>query len=488
MKKNTLYFLLCMLPLFFLNVNSTHDWGDDFAQYIHQAQYFANDNAYHQWHFESNPLDREYAPPSYPNGFPLLISPIIAIWGFSVKPLLILITTLLLAWLWVIFKFLQRHTNTAIALCITLLCAYHHYIVDFKQFILSDISCALFCSIYLYQRTKEQTKKQSIVLASIALGMAFIIRSQAIVFLGAEGLFFISQWLKEKRTFEFVPALKNMSCVIIACLLFYLLSNYVGPRNTHSSLAFYKQLYTQTQHPWSLIIIDNIVYLGTLLPSFFSGWAFDPHLQIAYNIIGTALLGVSLLGFYKSWRATVLDWGFICMLLLLLITPVHQGLRYLFPMWLPLLYYLIKGFQQLKKSFSFAFLNKKTAIVACVLFIAMQYDTIEGATHNNDMGWSPYAKNDQQALEFIKTTVPDSSLILFSKPRALSLYIGKRTSLLAEQSTLLENYTYFKTYHSYFILVRKELTSSYYTNYIHQYRGLKDSIQINNFFTLYHLY
>jgi len=481
MKKNTLYFLLCMLPLFFLNINSTHNWGDDFAQYIHQAQYFAKDNAYHQWHYESNPLDCEYAPPSYPNGFPLLMSPIIAIWGFSVKPILLMITTLLLAWLWVIFKFLQRHTNTTIALCITLLCAYHHYIVDFKQYILSDIPCALFCSIYLYQRTKEQTSKQSIVLASVALGMAFIIRSQAILFLGAEGLFFISQWLKQKRTFAFVPALKNMGCVIIACLLFYFLSNFVGPRNTHSSLEFYKQLYTQTQHSWSYIVLNNIKYLGTLLPSFFSGWAFDPHLQIAYNIIGTALLGVSLVGFYKSWRATVLDWGFICILLLLLITPVHQGLRYLFPMWLPLLYYLVKGVH-------ISFLNKKTAIVTCVFFLAMQYDTIEGATHNNDMGWSPYAKNDQQALEFIKTTVPNSSLILFSKPRALSLYSGKRTSLLAEQSTLIANYTYFKTYHSYFILVRKELTSSYYTSYIHQYRGLKDSIQINNFFTLYHLY
>jgi hypothetical protein len=488
MKKNTLYFLLCMLPLFFLNLNSTHNWGDDFAQYIHQAQYFANDSAYQHWHFEANPLDHEYAPPSYPNGFPLLMSPIMAIWGFSVKPILILITTLLLAWLWVIFKFLQRHTNSTIALCITMLCAYHHYIVDFKQFILSDIPCALFCSIYLYQRTKEQTSKQSIVLASVALGMAFVIRSQAIVFLGAEGLFFLSQWLKQKRTFEFVPALKNMVYVIIACLLFYFLSNFVGPRNTHSALAFYKQLYTQTEHSWSYIVLNNIEYLGTLLPSFFSGWAFDPHLQIAYTIIGTALLGVSLLGFYRSWRATVLDWGFICMLLLVLVTPVHQGLRYLFPMWLPMLYYQLRGFQQLKKSFSFSFLNKKTAIITCVLFIVMQYDTIEGATHNNDMGWSPYAKNDQQALQFIKTTVPDSSLILFSKPRALSLYTGKRTCLLAEKSTLTENYTYFKTNNTYYVLVRKELTSNFYTNYINQYRGHIDSIQINNFFTLYHLY
>ena len=83
MKKYTFYFLLCMLPLFFLNVNTTHNWGDDFAQYIHQAQYFAKDNNYHQWHFESNPLDREYAPPSYPNGFPLLISPIITLNAFN---------------------------------------------------------------------------------------------------------------------------------------------------------------------------------------------------------------------------------------------------------------------------------------------------------------------------------------------------------------------------------------------------------------------
>jgi len=104
------------------------------------------------------------------------------------------------------------------------------------------------------------------------------------------------------------------------------------------------------------------------------------------------------------------------------------------------------------------------------------------------MGWSPYAKNDLQALNFIKTTIPDTSLILFSKPRALSLYTGKRTSLLAEQSSLSENYNYFKSNPSYFVLVRKELTSSYYINYVNQYKGSKDSVQINNFFTLYHLY
>ena len=488
MKKYTFYFLLCMLPLFFLNVNTTHNWGDDFAQYIHQAQYFAKDNNYHQWHFESNPLDREYAPPSYPNGFPLLISPIISIWGFAVKPILLLITTLLIAWLWVIFKFLNRYIGSAIALCITLICAYHHYLVDFKQFMLSDIPCALFCSIYLYQRTKEHVNKQSIIWASLALGLAFIIRSQAIVFLGAEALFFISQYLKNKQTFSFKHALLNPFVIGITCLLFYLISNSLGPQHTPSSLGFYKQLYTQTQHTWTFIIVDNIIYLGTLLPSFFSGWAFDQHLQLLYTLIGTALLGVSLYGFLKSWKASLLDWGFICMLILVLITPVHQGLRYLFPMWLPMLYYLLKGFQAIKITFCLSLLNKKMAIVACVLFIAMQYDTIEGATHNNDMGWSPYAKNDLQALNFIKTTIPDTSLILFSKPRALSLYTGKRTSLLAEQSSLSENYNYFKSNPSYFVLVRKELTSPYYINFVNQYKGSKDSVQINNFFTLYHLY
>jgi hypothetical protein len=340
----------------------------------------------------------------------------------------------------------------------------------------------------LYQRTKEDVKKQSIIWASLALGLAFIIRSQAIVFLGAEALFFISQYLKNKQTFSFKHALLNPFIIGITCLLFYLISNSLGPQHTPSSLGFYKQLYTQTQHTWTYIILENVVYLGTLLPSFFSGWAFDQHLQLLYTLIGTALLGVSLFGFIKSWKASLLDWGFICMIILVLITPVHQGLRYLFPMWLPMLYYLLKGFQAIKITFCLCLLNKKMAIVACVLFIAMQYDTIEGATHNNDMGWSPYAKNDLQALNFIKTTIPDTSLILFSKPRALSLYTGKRTSLLAEQSSLSENYNYFKSNPSYFVLVRKELTSPYYINFVNQYKGSKDSVQINNFFTLYHLY
>ena len=40
-KKDKWYFaalFILLLPLFYINVKSTHDWGDDFAQYINEAK------------------------------------------------------------------------------------------------------------------------------------------------------------------------------------------------------------------------------------------------------------------------------------------------------------------------------------------------------------------------------------------------------------------------------------------------------------------
>ncbi len=77
--------LLVSLPLFFLNIHDVHLWGDDFAQYIREAQNIANGKPYYQSGYIFNPYNTVYAPAQYPPGFPLLLAPVVKIWGLSIR-------------------------------------------------------------------------------------------------------------------------------------------------------------------------------------------------------------------------------------------------------------------------------------------------------------------------------------------------------------------------------------------------------------------
>jgi hypothetical protein len=75
--------MVLMIPLFFLNMKDCHDWGGDFAQYIHQAINIAKGIPFTETGYifnEQYPL----APPFYPPGFSLLLVPVYAIAGNSI--------------------------------------------------------------------------------------------------------------------------------------------------------------------------------------------------------------------------------------------------------------------------------------------------------------------------------------------------------------------------------------------------------------------
>src|SRR5690242_710038 len=76
---------LFIVPLLFINIKSSHDWGDDFAQYLIQARNIVE----HRPQTENNLiLDEQngaFAVKAYPVGFPLLLAPIYALKGLDIK-------------------------------------------------------------------------------------------------------------------------------------------------------------------------------------------------------------------------------------------------------------------------------------------------------------------------------------------------------------------------------------------------------------------
>ena len=65
--------IACLLPLLFLNIKDSHDWGDDFAQYLIEAKNILEHKPLGESNFIANP-NFVLGPNCYPPGFPLIVA------------------------------------------------------------------------------------------------------------------------------------------------------------------------------------------------------------------------------------------------------------------------------------------------------------------------------------------------------------------------------------------------------------------------------
>jgi len=183
------YFLLLLLavPLYFLNIHDLHGWGDDYAQYIKEALNIANGKPYYESTWIYNPYNPVYAPPQYPPGLPLLLAPVVNMFGLSISAMCyfnsFLATCLLLA----LYSFFRHHAGKIAAICMALMITYSAYMVDTKGQILADMPCMLFFTLYLSLRQNNKFSVIRVLLLVLLASFAIQIRSQAIAIVVAEG-------------------------------------------------------------------------------------------------------------------------------------------------------------------------------------------------------------------------------------------------------------------------------------------------------------
>ena len=161
-RRNRLLLVALLFPLFFINVKGTHDWGDDFAQYIIQSR-----NIIEFLPQTENGLIKpieapEYAVAAYPIGFPLLIAPVYYFYGMTLKPYLILISLFLVATGLLCYDYFRKRAGEFGGIMIALLFCYNPQLIELKKSILSEIPFT--CSILLFLfwiETDDYRKKYS---------------------------------------------------------------------------------------------------------------------------------------------------------------------------------------------------------------------------------------------------------------------------------------------------------------------------------------
>jgi hypothetical protein len=340
--KYFLPFIIC-IPLFLINVKSSHDWGDDFAQYIHQALNIISGVPQHQTGYIYNPDYPGYAPPAYPVGFPLLLSPICYLWGTSIIHFNLYISLFLTGFAILLFAFLNRYYSRLISILLVFVFIYNPWILWFKQEVMSDIPFSFFflLSILLYTRKKEFTYSDVLLLSLIA-GFMISVRTIGIVFPVAVVIDLLISIYKNRRPGILLrTSLIRKGIMVVGSLLAFTAINkfFMTPADDIISYKYVLD-FPNLKH----FIQVNLTYYTGVMRAFFEPWNDQWHFIAIVS--GTMLFAFAILGIIKKITSglSFTDWVFFIYLLIIVVYPYsNAGFRFLLPLAPMILNYIVVG-------------------------------------------------------------------------------------------------------------------------------------------------
>ena len=486
-----LLLLLLSVPLFFLNIRDVHGWGDDFSQYIKEAQNIAHGKPYYQSGYIYNPHNPEYAPAQYPPGYPILLAPIVKVWGLAIRPMLYFNTVIATCLLLALFAYFRKHTSVVTAICIAVAITYSGIMIDLKGNILSDSACLLFVTLYLTTRNAKSFPPWRILLLIFLLIIAVFTRTQAILLMAAEAIYLFISILKDiiqKKRFSAKELLAYPSLSIIGggMVINFVLNKFVfnAPISTSS---FYNHFIDQAIHGNLKEIAEaKINQLLTDISTFFHYNTYSGFPSAGVVFIQDMALVFGITGFIIriAKRVAVDDLFFVLMCLLVIYLPVHDQ-RYFLPIIPLLFFYCYTTFKALLPAITKVD-GRWVGVILTLVYLRIGYGELKSAATEVPPGCIPQEK-ELKAFSYISQHVGDNDIIVFTLPRVLTLYTNKKSVVSAWQIPHEQNKRIFDSLNVKYLLTVDGLGDGYYRDYMRHVEHPIDSVRIADGYTLYSL-
>ena len=117
--KNRLLLFLFLLPLLWVGTSNSHDWGDDFSQYLLQAKNLIQDRPQTNQELVFAEGELPYAIVAYPVGFPILLAPFFDYFGLYIPPYLLLNAFFIILTTLFLFDYLKSSFDIKYSFCIS---------------------------------------------------------------------------------------------------------------------------------------------------------------------------------------------------------------------------------------------------------------------------------------------------------------------------------------------------------------------------------
>jgi len=413
---------LLFLPLFFIGTHTSSDWGDDFAQYIHQAENILKGIPQSETGYIYNKLNSGFGPQAYPIGFPLLLAPVYAIAGNNMVAFTTFISLIYVVLGLLIVIFYRNYFSTISSVVLAFIFVYNPQMIIFKREIMSDIpfACLLVLNFILYFKLKPGNLKQLTILALLT-GVMLTVRPAGIVFVAAVIIEKFIAFTRRKT------ALKDF---IIQTSIFFLIP--IAFYFTLNSLLF--------KVPSGGSISDYLLFFnsGDLLraiPRNFAAhievfrYLYVPEAGILKGfslLLGSVMVALTLLGLIKRFMqgAKVTEWFFVLYIIMMLVLPnTNSSFRLMVPLGFLSLFYAATGVKSIQL-FSESDAWKKAVMPGILVFALFIPGIYIIARSQSNIIEGPQRKSSIEAFSFISKNVPSEAVVVFAKPRALALYSG----------------------------------------------------------------
>ena len=409
--------VLLVIPVFIVGYHKGHPWGDDFAQYIMQAQNISRGHltGYTQYVPDSNNL--AYAPPAYPAGFPLLLAAFITLSNDHINTLVHWMMLVNVLYLIALYNYLRVKTNVWAASVLLVIACYNSLFIEFKGQVLSDIPFAGFLLLVLWLFEFKRNNKYYGPFLALALCGALLMRSAGIVLVGAVLLIAFIDWLQagwNKKT-AFVSALTTAGWAFLAFGLFFIVEKllFTSPGNSINNymgsvkVTHFMSLITQHLQSYA----KTVLYIVYYTPDTF---------KRVHQALGLMLGLLILLGVGRK-KVDV----FCALYLLTILVWRVRDTRFFQPLWPFVFYYLYVGYKRL----SVLIKGRYRWAPALILFMAFMINQLpmmgKYYKQRNNVIPGPYNPSVEICKSYLDAHVPAENVIAFYKPRAMTLILHR---------------------------------------------------------------
>ena len=429
-------------------LTTEHDWGDDFAQYILQARSVTEGST--SEFIRTNRFTVEQStypmgPITYPWGFPVLLAPVYALLGLNLLALKAVGAVCFLLFLVVLWIGSRRTHSNAWRLILLALFALNPTMLGFIDSILADIPFLLASTAGVVLIGRIMVDRRRLIspltdqlILGVVIASAFLIRlngvfllvtlafTQLMAILLAASRPDVSErrrgagawrrlWDELCRGRQIILYVSPYVCfigIVVVCRFLLPDGSVSAQRTLFGSISI------------EAIKYNINFYIDT--PAEFFGRV--PHDIVLYGAsLPLAVAGV--IARYKSDHHVI---AYVALTLLLyLLWPTTAGLRYLFPVLPFYVSFVLSTMEQYSDSVQPARMLRRAmcaAPIALVLLYFTQLAASEAATNlaQHRMGVpGPFTDESRSMFAYIRDHTEAESVIVFFKPRAMTLMTGR---------------------------------------------------------------
>lgn len=457
------FVLICLLPLLFLGIQNTHDWGDDFAQYIIEAKNIQEHKPLEQINYTPNP-NNIISPICYPPGFPLIMAVTSSFHHFDIANLNVLLSFFLLLIGYFTFVIFQRWYSFFPSLLAALILVYNPLCLIFKTEVLSDLPFTALMLLLFILYTHPGQKKWHFVLVGLLLAYCINMRFAGwIILISIAGdicLKIIINYYRE-RTWIF-PQWKNHLYLLGSFVMLHVIFYFFFPQHI---------TYPENKHALPMFdrVINNATYNFSVYRFYLESYNLKDWSFISI-IISSCLICcfmVGLLFFIFKNRSDQPTVFLVFTLIYAGTVLIHQygnaGVRLLLPILGFMFFFSAFAFREIFRDFKIK--GTYVAIVAGAIVLWCYYGEDKLILTSTAEIPGPFTQEAKLLANFISSNVTDKETIMFAKPRALTLVCDRKTLVHSENPTLEILQEEIKTFHPDYFLVGYQVSDAVTISY-----------------------